>query len=581
MVSSPDSPGKPRGPAEAGEPAQDRLAQLEAQLEAYKKTLTGIYELYDEKIEELSFIRRISDSLRTPLDLEALCREVVDAVAQEIAVDRLALMLVDQDRKNLRVKASFDASLDETRFHAGHEAKVLPLDQGAAGRAVQTGRPVLLDPGRDDEDPLGQASAAPLSLLFLPLVARDKTAGVFSLSRPPDQPFTEADLRLLTIISDQAATALANVQLFNELAAANIRLQESERQARQTSLYLENLFEAANDVIFTLDGRGRITYVNKKAEEWGYDKKALTGRPFSELAAKKSQAIGLTELLMTQGRQILELGLKTASGERRETLLSVSHIEGEGGPGPGCLVLVRDITERTQLERQLFHSEKLAGLGIMAAGVAHEIGNPLSAVSGYTQILQSGGVSGDEAQEYLAGIESQAARIQRIIEDLLNYSRPATGQRTEIDPAEAVPAIMSMLSAQRYFKNLEIKYDLPKDLPRVRLDRDHLAQIIINIALNAAQAMPEGGRLTISARDQGDRVQIILTDTGPGIPADIRQKIFDPFFTTKSVGRGTGLGLAICHRIVDSYNGSLDVESRPGQGAAFIITLPAAGRERT
>lgn len=581
MVSSPDSPDKPGGLTEAGESAQVRVAQLEAQLEAYKKTLTGIYELYDKKIEELSLIRRISDSLRTPLDLEALCREVVDAVAQEIAVDKLALMLVDQDRKSLRVKASFDAGLDETRFHADHEAKVLPLDLGAAGRAVQTGRPVLLDPGREDEDPLGQASAEPLSLLFLPLVARDKTVGVFSLSRRADQPFTEADLRLLTIISDQAATALANVHLFNELAAANIRLQESERQARQTSLYLENLFEAANDVIFTLDDQGRITYVNKKVEEWGYDKEALVSRSLSELAAKESQAIGLTELLMTQGRQILELGLKTASGERRETLLSVSHIKGEGGRGPGCLVLVRDITERTQLERQLFHSEKLAGLGILAAGVAHEIGNPLSAVSGYTQILQSGGVSEAEAQEYLEGIESQTARIQRIIEDLLNYSRPATGRRSEIDPAEAVPAIMSMLSAQRYFKNLEIKYDLPQDLPLVRLDRDHLAQIIINIALNAAQAMPEGGRLTISARDQGDRVQIILTDTGPGISADIRQKIFDPFFTTKSVGQGTGLGLAICHRLADSYNGSIDVESRPGQGAAFIITLPAAGRERT
>ncbi|MDY6851333.1 MAG: GAF domain-containing protein, partial [Thermodesulfobacteriota bacterium] len=159
MVSNPDSPGKPKGPADAGDSARDRLARLEAQLETYKKTLTGIYELYDEKIEELSFIRRISDSLRTPLDLEALCLEVVDAVAQEIAVDRLALMLVDQDRENLLVKASFDAGLDETRFHSGHETKVLPLDQGAAGRAVQTGRPVLLDSGRDDQDPLGHASA--------------------------------------------------------------------------------------------------------------------------------------------------------------------------------------------------------------------------------------------------------------------------------------------------------------------------------------------------------------------------------------------------------------------------------------
>ena len=207
--------------------------------------------------------------------------------------------------------------------------------------------------------------------------------------------------------------------------------------------------------------------------------------------------------------------------------------------------------------------------------MAHEIGNPLSAVSGYTQILQSGGLTDDEIKEYLAAVADQTNRIQRIIEDLLDYSRPSTGHRSEIDLAAAIPAIMAMLTAQKYFKNVDIIYELDQALPRVDMDRDHLAQIIINIALNAAQAMDGNGRLTIAARPANDEVLINITDTGPGLPLDLLGRVFDPFFTTKPVGQGTGLGLAICHRIVESYNGAIDLESQPGQGTTFTVRLPA------
>ncbi|MBU2548389.1 MAG: GAF domain-containing protein [Proteobacteria bacterium] len=557
--------------------AQDRLAALEAQLETYKKTLTEIYALYDQRIEELSLIRGVGDSIRTPLDLETLCRELVAAVAGEIVVDHLALLLVDQDRENLVLTASFDVASDETRFYHDREARRLDPDQGLPGEALRTGRPVLAAEAPADHDPLGSGAGPSLSLLLLPLVARDKAVGLFSLSRSARQPFGQSDLRILTIISDQAATALANVKLFNELAAANVRLQASEGQARRTSMYLESLLEAANDVIFTLDARGRITYVNRKIQEWGYTKEALIGRPLDDLAADGPPA-ALIEKKIVQG---LEAGFSTRDGGRRDVLLSTSRIEDESGQGAAWLVLARDITERKQLERQLFHSEKLASIGILASGVAHEVGNPLSAISGYAQILQSGGVDAVEAREYLDGIESQAARIQRIIEDLLSYSRPSTGHRSEIELSEALPQIMSMLTAQRVFRGIEAAYDLAPDLPPVIMDRDHLAQVIINIALNAAQAMPDGGALRIRAERENDRVLILLSDTGPGIPAELRDRVFDPFFTTKPVGRGTGLGLAICHRIVESYGGSIELAAGPGPGATFVVGLPAASGERT
>jgi signal transduction histidine kinase len=232
------------------------------------------------------------------------------------------------------------------------------------------------------------------------------------------------------------------------------------------------------------------------------------------------------------------------------------------------------MTERKQLEKQLFHSEKLASIGILAAGVAHEIGNPLSAISGYTQILQGRLEPGSENFEYLEGIASQAERIQRIIEDLLNYSRPSTGIRSEVHVGEAIRSVISMLQAQKVFKELKVELDLPDNIPPIIMDRDHLNQVIVNIALNAAQAMPQGGSLKASVALQQGSIQIRFQDSGHGIPDDIKDRVFDPFFTTKGVGEGTGLGLAICQKIVESYHGGITFESRADVGTSFTIMLP-------
>ncbi len=559
---------------EREKPAQDRIAELEARLRIYQKTLSEIYELYDTRIEELSLIRRISDSLRTSLGLEEFCLELVDIVSHEVTLDQLDLLILDPAAETLRVKASYDAGQDRNFYYEDNQARTISLDRGPAAEAVRTGEPVII-PGHDREVS-EEASSEELSRLYLPLVARDKTVGLFSLSRPASQPFQDNEVHVLTIISDQAAATLANLRLLDELAQANLRLKESERQARETSLYLESLFEAANDVIFTLDFEGRITYVNRKVAEWGYDKEALISRPLSELVSESSQARALNEQLKAQGTQILELAMKSPAHGQRDVLLSISRLAANRERGSNYLVLARDITEHKQLEKQLFHSEKLASIGILAAGVAHEIGNPLSAISGYTQILQSGEISEAEAREYLEAVADQAERIQRIIENLLDYSRPSTGIRSELNVSEIVRAVMSMLTSQRAFKGLDIRLNLDDSLPTINMDRDHITQIIINMALNAAQAMKGSGTLEITTAFKNGRIEIRLSDSGPGIPDEIKDRIFDPFFTTKSVGEGTGLGLSICQKIVESYDGFITFENLPDQGAAFIISLPAA-----
>jgi signal transduction histidine kinase len=282
------------------------------------------------------------------------------------------------------------------------------------------------------------------------------------------------------------------------------------------------------------------------------------------------------ELVENQGG-LTELLLLTADGRKREVLLNASRVAGtDPGAHPTYLVLARDVTEYKTMERQLFHSEKLASLGMLAAGVAHEVNNPLSTISGYAQLLSSGPTSPQDTQEYLNAILEQADRIQKIVDALRDYSRPAAGYRTRVRMAETLPRTLAMFTHQKTFGRLKVEYDLDSQAEPVIMDPDHLAQVVVNVAVNAAQAMPKGGRLRVSLRMEGDEVVLRLADNGPGVPPEIRAKIFDPFFTTKPAGRGTGLGLAICQRILEQYGGSLGLEESSSPGATFVLRLPAA-----
>ncbi len=567
MPSEQDDSNRPENLEESNRHLLNEIDALKIRLDTYQNTLNEIYGLYDTKIEELSLIRRVSDALRQTLDLEELCLELVDIIAHEVPLERLDLMLMDAAGRSIFLKATFEAGLDKSSYFEDGQVEIIPLGDGLLAELIKSRKPII--PELLDEP--GESS---ISKLYLPLVARDKIVGVISLNRPSSQLFTDDDIRVLTIISDQVASSLASLRLLDELAQTNVRLQASERQARETSLYLEMLLETANDAIFTLDNEGRITYANLKVEEWGYERENLVGSYLSDLISEPELAQDFHEHLRTGGTHIHEWTFRSPSRGLREVYLSVSLLESGPDQDVNYLVLARDMTERKQLEKQLFHSEKLASIGILAAGVAHEIGNPLSAISGYTQILQGGLEPGSENLEYLEGIASQAERIQRIIEDLLDYSRPSTGMRSEVHVGEAIRSVISMLQAQKVFKELKVELDLPDNIPPIIMDRDHLNQVMVNIALNAAQAMPQGGSLKASVALQQGSIQIRFQDSGHGIPDDIKDRVFDPFFTTKSVGEGTGLGLAICQKIVESYHGGITFESRADVGTSFTIMLP-------
>ena len=231
-----------------------------------------------------------------------------------------------------------------------------------------------------------------------------------------------------------------------------------------------------------------------------------------------------------------------------------------------------------QARASLVRSEKLATVGRLAAGVAHEIGNPLGAVSGYAELARARLPSDGDPQvsDALDRVAAAAERIDRIVRDLLDFARPTPLQVLPVSIGNAVDAAVRLAAVQSRFKEVEVVLDLPADLPPVLADERHLSQVILNLLLNAGDAMQGKGRVAVSARRRTDEVELAVSDTGPGISAEDLPRIFDPFFTPKEPGQGSGLGLSICHSIVESMGGAIDASSPPGGGAAFVVRLRAA-----
>jgi signal transduction histidine kinase len=227
-------------------------------------------------------------------------------------------------------------------------------------------------------------------------------------------------------------------------------------------------------------------------------------------------------------------------------------------------------------QRELVASEKLASLGKLAAGVAHEIGNPLSAISGYVEVLKKGYIFDHEKKtEFLTNIQREVERIDRIIRTLLDYSRPKDLEIKKVEVNDLIGRVVDIIKSQGILKNIELKSELFNGLMSIEADPHQLSQVIINLILNAKDAVSEDGVITVStSRTLNGGVEIAIRDNGTGIPKEVMDRIFDPFFTTKEPGKGTGLGLSVSQRIVQTFNGNMSVESELGRGTIFKIVFP-------
>ncbi len=400
--------------------------------------------------------------------------------------------------------------------------------------------------------------------------------GVLEAPVPADSPHLET----LAVVADLLAPFLASRELSVDLAGeVATQSREIEEHRRFTSLVIDSLPVG----LYVVDRSYRIQAWNRKRETGTQGLRrddvlgrlvfeVLTRQPPDQLKAEFDRVFRTGEI--QQSEQEVTLG-----GERRWFRLSKIPMRLEGDDITHVITIGEDVTGWHGMQKQIMQAEKLAAIGQLAAGIMHEINNPLATISACVAAIQ--GAPDSSPDEYLGIIDREVARCSRITEGLLDFSRPkTTTKKGPVALNDLVEESLSLLRHHRRFKRLEVVRELDPKAPRTIGDSEQLLQVLMALMLNAVDAMElNGGRLTVrSARTgaPGEGVVLEVTDTGVGIPGAELSKIFEPFYTTKSPGRGTGLGLSICYGIVTSHGGRIEVHSVPGQGSTFRILLPAA-----
>ena len=272
----------------------------------------------------------------------------------------------------------------------------------------------------------------------------------------------------------------------------------------------------------------------------------------------------------------------TKSGRRITVSISRRIVTSDEGKIIGSSATIKDITEKMELDQHIYNTEKLASVGIMAAGVAHEINNPLSIVLGFTDLLLEKFEPGSQEHEDLKMIEKNANHAKKIVENLLGFARMTEALEETVDISQSVNIVINIVENTLLTKKIELVTQIPENLPRVRGDSREFQQVIFNLINNSMAAMTEtGGTLTLSGYKKDGWVSLSVADTGIGIPDAVKPKIFDPFFTTKKVGEGTGLGLSLCYGIVKKYGGYIKFKSRSAEnnpegytGTTFTVSMP-------
>ena len=364
-------------------------------------------------------------------------------------------------------------------------------------------------------------------------------------------------------------------------------LESYAKKLRRSEARYRSLIESADDMIYTLDKACEILSVNQYY-------KRLTGKEPNEVIGRN-----ITEIIEYKNpehiRAIVERVIKTRVTVGHEERVKIGDkeywldtkyrpVSAGGSKINQVLVISRDITEHKTMEDQLFHTEKLASLGSLSAGVAHEMNNPIAIILGFTEMLMEKSPEGSKEYEILKTIDRQASNCQRIIENLLTFARIPEKTTTETDVVDDLQNVVNVVMNTLVTKKVDLKTEIAEDLPKVKGDGAQIEQVFMNIINNALGAMDGGGILIIRAWRSDGMVGVSFTDTGHGIPPENMDKIFEPFFTTKKVGEGTGLGLSVSYGIIKKFGGHIQVRSQTAEGGrepgtTFTVLLPVVERE--
>ncbi len=521
--------------------------------------------IYKRSYEYRKTLLSITRDLNRERDLGKLAQSLLEAIANALNLKQLALFLADEnDRHSFQV-------LKAKGEEAGPAARVV-VDDWLAGALRD--RDWLGFISASESEP-ARAAMEKLSAAgyyhVLPLRVEDKVVGCLVMGKKQDGSFfSREDWELLTTISGPAALALENADLYGRESVRALEMQRLKD-------YSEDIIESLTVGVSVIDETGLVIGWNRVLEDQvGIRKETALGRTLPDVLGPSPYSALFPEEGQADFRLLTEITLETAAGKKVFDIARTPLLDNTLKPY-GTIIVFEDITDKIRLQQQLLTSEKLASIGLLSAGVAHEINTPLTGISSYVQMLQKKLTDPHYAQ-ILGKVEAQTDRVAKIVKNLLTFARsPSDAAFQRVDLKQSLEEILSLIDYKLKNMNIRLVLELAA-VPPIYAQGERLQQVFINIILNALDAMPGGGELGIRLSLEDGAEVVRISDTGTGIKPEHRSRIFDPFFTTKGVGKGTGLGLSISYAIVKEHDGRIDVQSEVGRGSTFSITLPV-GRE--
>ena len=507
----------------------------------------------------IEFGRTLTNEVR----LEPMLGSVMDRVSQTLMVDRLAIFVEEAERTGeMRLARSMGVRLSGS----------LDLSFIAPSRPEFRSGPIFFESARGARDASDSVRRTLEQLdlnYFIPCRIREHTVAVLGLGKTVDGDYLSSDdVELVQTIAGYVAIALDNSQLYSSL-------EQKAAEVARLKDFSENIVESLNVGVMAVDLEGRVDAWNSRMEQLiGVTRLEAVGRAFGELLPREL----VSEIqARSDEEQITGIYKHRLEYQGRPVVLNVSitPLVGKAGEKIGRLLLFDDVTQRERLQEQMTQTEKLTSLGLLAAGVAHEVNTPLAVISNYIQMLAKQMPDGDPRHAIIEKIVKQTFRASEIVNNLLNFSRTGPGELADVDMNQVVEETLSLVAHPLKTSQIQVVKQLGEGLPPVRGSANKLQQVFLNLFLNARDAMPLGGMLEVRTSSHNGTVEVEVADTGNGIAREHIHKIFDPFFTTKGGGRGTGLGLSVSYGIIKEHAGKIDVRSTPGRGTSFHVEFPA------
>ena len=546
-----------------------------------KKTIQTMLDrvYYRERFDYRRALTRFARDLSADLDLDRLSERLVNRVAETLGTDRMVLLG--------REPTATDMEPGNRRFHPirwiGFDGPPSSLACASSiGERMLERKTALLD------DPIGGRTYAPGDVAFwrtrglyyfVPCVSEEETIAVMALGRKESgEPLSSEDMALLAAVAGQVATALENGRLYG-------RLRQKAGELDRMRQFSEDIIESLSDGLAVLDLDDRIIRWNAGFERLhGVARAAAIGRSLDEVFDADFVArLSAVRAERPAGAALYRVPMLSGHEEPRRLRVkaTTAPLLTPSGRTSGTMLIVVDSTARVQLEEQLQLSEKMGSIGLLAAGVAHEVNTPLTGISSFTQMLLEDADPEDPRTRLLEKIERQTFRAARIVKGLLNLARPGrTDTSGPVDVNAVIADVLVLLEHQLEAGRIRVRRELATPAVVVEGMEFKMQQVFLNLFLNARDAMPSGGWLTVCSRVERGSAVIEVADTGAGISPEHLSRIYDPFFTTKTVGEGTGLGLSVTYGVVQEHRGTIACASRPGQGTRFTLTLPLAVPEQ-